>query len=46
MCVGQPGIMAEFVLKVTAETTNGPLQRYERLRQRMARSGGGFDNIT
>ena len=42
MSVGQPGIMAEFVLKVAAETTKcGPLQRYERLRQRMARRGGG-----
>jgi hypothetical protein len=38
--------MAEFVLKVAAETMNGPLQRCERLRQRMARSGGGSDNIT
>jgi hypothetical protein len=39
--------MAEFVLKVAAETTKyGPFQLYERLRQRMARSGGGSDNIT
>jgi len=47
VCVGQPGIMAEFVLKVVAETRKcGPLQRYERRRQRMAKNGGGSDNVT
>jgi len=39
--------MAEFVLKVAAETAKcGSLQRYERRRQRMAKSGGGSDKLT